>query len=143
MYFEDDYKKANKYAKQLIKEFPNNLLYVSYDIQTLLLLNKYNKAKNLIQELETHSHENNFFQVVAEIYKGIISEKKDKDFAQAEKYYSDAINRMESYGEFANSYKSIAYFGLSRIYSTKDSNRSRKYKKRALDLAVYPRINFD
>lgn len=143
LYFEKDYRKALKYAKQLGKEFPNNLLYVSYNLQTLLLLNKYNKINKSISKLENFPHENDFFKIVAKIYRGIVCEKKEKDFAQAEQYYSEALTQLEKYGDFANTYSSIAYFGLSRIYSSTDTKIARKYQKKALDLAIYPHINFN
>jgi len=143
LYFEEDYRKAYRYIKQLEKDFPNNLLYISYNVQTLLLLKKYNKVDDLITKLENNPHENDFFKTTAKLYRGIISEKKDKDFVKAEKYYIQALNQFEKYGDFANSYSSVAYFGLSRIYNTTDKKVARKYQKRALELAVYPHINFN
>lgn len=143
LYFEKDYRNALKYVKQLEKEFPNNLLYISYNLQTLLLLNKYNKANTLISKLENSPHENDFFKITAKIYRGIICEKKEKDLKKAEKLYSEALHQLEKYGAFANTYSSIAYFGLSRIYNHTDKKIARKYQKKALELAIYPHINFN
>ena len=144
LYFEKDYKQALKYVKYLDEEYPNNLLYVSYNLQTLLLLNKYNKAKKEISRLESIPHENDFFKIAAKVYYGIIYEKKDKDFIKAEKYYKEALSQLKEYGGFANSYSSFAYFGLSRIYNLKkDKKTARKYHKKAIELATYPHITFN
>jgi tetratricopeptide (TPR) repeat protein len=143
MYFEKDFKKALKYIKQLTKNYPDNLLYDSYQVQNLLLLKKYNKAKELILVLEHTNHSNDFFTTIAQIYKGIILEKKDKNLADAEIIYKKSINQLDKYGDFANQYKSYAYFGLSRIVKQSNPKQSAKYKKAALNLAVFPEINFN
>lgn len=143
LYFEKDYREAYQYIKMLEKDFPNNLLYTSYHVQILLLLKKYDKLDDLISKLENNPHENDFFKTTAKLYRGIITEKKYKDFVKAEKQYIQVINQFKKYGDFANSYSSVAYFGLSRIYNTTDKKVARKYQKRALELAVYPHINFN
>lgn len=143
LYFEKDFSKGLTYAKQLDKEYPNNPLYITYHLQSLLLMNRYKKADELICRIETLSHQNDYFKIIAGVYRGIICEKRDKNLIKAEKYYLEALLNLKKYGEFANTYSSIAYFGLSRIYQLKDKELSKKYKKAALDLAIYPHINFD
>jgi len=143
MYFEKDFKSALKYTKQLKKDYPENLLYESYEIQNLLILKKYNKAFDIIPKLEKSNHENDFFKNVGKIYQAIILEKKNKDLENAKIIYKESIAQLEKYGDFANQYKSYAYFGLSRIYSQTNPKQAAKYKKIALNLSVFPHIRFN
>ena len=142
LYFEKNYRKALKYTKQIRKESPDNLLYLSYHTLSLLLLKKYNKAKALISILEKTKHSNNYFKAIAHVFNGIIAEKKYKDYTLAKTQYSTALKKLERYENFANTYKSIAYFGLSRIY-LEDATLSNKYRKKARKLAIFSHINFD
>jgi len=143
MYFEQDYKKTLKYSRNLSKDNPNNLLYQSYYIQTLLLQKKYNKAENLIPQLTNQKHTNDFFIALSHVYLGLIAEKKEKNFREAKNHYLKSLQLLTNYGEFANTYNSIAYFGLSRIYSNSDIKKSNSYRKKANKLIIFPNINFD
>lgn len=142
MYFEQDYKMTLKYSKKLTKDNPNNLLFLSYHIQTLLLQKKYSKAKELIPQLKD-KHSTDFFIALSNLYLGIIAEKKDKNFLDAKNYYLKSLQLLSKYGNFANTYNSISYFGLSRIYSTSDIKKSNGYRKKANKLVIFPHINFD
>ena len=141
--FESNYKKSDKYTKELNSSYPNNPLYLSYRIRTLLLLKKYNKALPLIQELNTNYSSNDFFQIMVYLYQGIYEEKKNQDFGKAEKLYWKAIKSLEKYQPFADSRVSYAYFGLSRIWEKKDHDKAVTYRNKALDLSSYSHINFD
>lgn len=140
--FEGNFSKSARYTKELHKAYPNNPLYLSYRIRTLLLLHKYKKAHTLIDQLSTNSS-NEFFQVMVYIYKGIYAEKKDKNYDTAEKFYLEAISLSEKYKPFINSRISYAYFGLARIWETKNNQKSIAYRNKAEILSSYPHINFD
>jgi hypothetical protein len=140
--FEGNFSKSSRYTKELHKAYPNNPLYLSYRIRTLLLLHKYKKAHTLIDQLGTNSS-NEFFQVMVYIYKGIYAEKKDKNYDTAEKFYLEAISLSEKYKPFINSRISYAYFGLARIWETKNNQKSIAYRNQAEELSSYPHINFD
>lgn len=141
--FEENYKKSLRFTRELYQSYPNNLLYLSYRIRTLLLLEKYHKANPLIHELDQLSQEKPFFQMMVHIYKGIVAEKKHQDFKQAEKFYRKAIDLGNPYKPFANDRISYAYFGLSRIYINNDVDLSKKYREMANNLSSYSHINFD
>ena len=142
-YFEKDFRIALKNAKQLVKKSPDNLIYLSYEIQILLSLEKYNKAHELIPKLRNSFHENEFFIILADLFEAVIIEKKNKNYKKAELMYWDVIEKIDKYGQFANSYKSISYFGLSRIYTEKDKKRSMEFREMAIELTPHPHINFD
>lgn len=140
--FEGNFSKSSRYTKELHKAYPNNPLYLSYRIRTLLLLHKYKKALPLIDQLNTYSS-NEFFQVMIYIYQGIYAEKKDKNLDVAEEFYQKAIELSDRYKPFINSRISYAYYGLARIWKNKNNQKSIAFRNKAESLSSYPHINFD
>jgi tetratricopeptide (TPR) repeat protein len=141
--FEKNYEAALKNLEHLNDSFPNNLLYISYRIQTLLLTEEYDLAESYINKLEKMNTSNDFFQIVKRIYKAVILEKKNYNYTKAATEYAKAVQDLAKYGDFANAYSSFAFYGLSRIYQEIDKKKAKNYRKIADDLAVYPHINFD
>lgn len=141
--FEGNFHKSSRYTKELHKLYPNNPLFLSYRIRSLLLVKRYNKALPLIQELEREHASNNFFQVMSFIYRGIYEEKKNKNLMLAEKYYLQAIERCSPYKPFINDRISYAYYGLSRVWKKRDREKAKNYRKKADELSSYSHINFD
>jgi len=142
-YFEQNYSEALFYSNHLISDYPKNWLYRIYHIQILLMLKKYDQAEMHIQVLEQNRHSNDFYHLAARLYMGIVAEKKEKNYYKADKYYQDALSGFEKYGNFANSYRSVAYFGLSRIYQDSNKKLSKDYRKKAEHLSVFSHITFD
>ena len=141
--FEGNYKKSVKYTRELYKTYPNNPLYISYKIRTLLLLKRYLRAEQLINELAIKANSNTFFQMMINIYQGIIEEKKYKNYEKAEKLYQSAIELAKPYQPFANDRLSYAYFGLSRIYKKSNPEKSKELRNMAEDLSSYKHLTFD
>ncbi|MBU8893378.1 MAG: hypothetical protein KOO66_11400 [Bacteroidales bacterium] len=141
--FEKNYDKSLEYLEHLNKAYPKNPLYLSYRIQTLLLKQEYDLALVYISKLRELKFRNDFFPVVSDIYEAIIQEKKNKNYSKATKMYAKSVKSLEKYGSYGNSYSSVAFYGLSRIYAGKDKKKSKEYRKLANDLAIYPHINFD
>ncbi len=141
--FEENYKKASKYTKELNQLYPNNLLYLSYRIKTYLLNKKYIKAQELIVILDNSTKENGFFQIIVKIYQGIIEEKKNKNYKKAEILYNEAIKCSKEFEPFINNRISYAYFGLSRIYKQSDPKKSKELRNIAKEISSYKHITFD
>lgn len=141
--FEGDYKKSLKYTRDLYKEYPDNPLYLSYRIRTLLLLNRYNKAQDLLVILNQKSQNNDFFQMMYKIYQGIVEEKKNHKPEKAKELYLEAIELGKKYETFANDRLSYAYFGLSRVVKTENPELSKKYRSKAVGLSNYKHLTFD
>lgn len=141
--FEADYKKSNRFTRTLHHKYPDNPLYLSYRIKNLLLLERYFRAEQLIDKLEDSSFANDFFQMMAQIYRGIIQEKKHNNYPVAEQHYLEAVRLSDKYVPFANGRLSYAYFGLSRIYQRVNPEESDRYRNIAKDLSVYEHLTFD
>lgn len=144
LYFEHDYYSGINYTRELRERFPNNLHYISYHIQMLLLKGNYRKAMLEIDLMRNRANDDTYYILLAEVYSGIIQEKEFKNYKKAEKHHLRAINLSEEFGDFINTPLSYSYFSLSRIYANKElSDKAKDYRKKAKDIAPYPDINFD
>ena len=141
--FEKNYSATLKYLEHLNNSYPNNPLYISYRIQTLLITENYDLASDYNNELKKLDYTNDFFLVVSNIYEAIILEKQKHNYPKATKMYAKAVNDLQKYGDFGNQYSSFAFYGLSRIYFEKDKKKAKEYRKIANELSVYHHINFD
>jgi hypothetical protein len=88
--------------------------------------------------------DNPFLQAQVTIFKGILQEKKYRDFRQAQELYSKGIKDISVFRSFGDEYAAYGYFGLSRISKLNDNQDNEKlYRKLALKLAYFKNIDFD
>lgn len=140
-YFENDYKQASFFSKTLYLHYPANNEYRSNCIEDLLLARKYDEAEKLITSAKT---KNPYQQATLTIFKGILDEKKYHKLNEAEQEYLEGIKNIAPYGDYGTQYAAYAYFGLSRISGLNDDvHNQRIYRKKALDLTDFRKLNFD
>jgi tetratricopeptide (TPR) repeat protein len=141
--FENKYELSCNYSKTLHEIYPDNMLYLSIYIKSLLLLKQYDEAEKLIRA-SLKRIENKFFQTQLIVFQGIIQEKKYKDFNLAMQLYKSGIAKIVPFREYGDEYTAYAYFGLSRISILKsDKNSGNMYRQKALKLGDFKKINFD
>jgi hypothetical protein len=141
--YEKNFQKAFNYSKSLHDLYPSNLLYLGGFIKNLLLVKNYDEAEKLIAASEKVSN-NSYVQAQLNVFNGILKEKKYHDKKMAEYYYDKGIRALSFFGEYGDEFEAYAYFGLSRISDDYgDKHYKRTYRKLALKLSVYKRVNFD
>ncbi len=141
--FENNYEEAYISSKSLYELYPANLQYLTGYVKSLLLVKKYNEAEALIRSSKTVMG-NSYFQAQLSILNGILQEKEYHNNTEAKKLYNKGIADISGFGYYGNEFAAYAYFGLSRIFDSEGDKRNRKmYRKRALDLTDYKKINFD
>jgi hypothetical protein len=141
--FENKYELSCNYSKSLHEIYPDNMLYLSIYIKSLLLLKQYDEAEKLTTAA-LKSTENKFFQAQLIVFQGIIYEKKYHNFIRADQYYNTGISNINHFGEFGHEYMAYAYFGLSRISNIRnDKNIGNMYRQKALKYGDFKKINFD
>jgi hypothetical protein len=141
--FENNYFQANSYSGSLHEHYPENLRFLASYIKNLLLLKRYDEADKIIESPSTKKT-NAYFNAQLLIFKGILSEKKYLDNKAAEHYYNQGIREISPFGEYGNEFASYGYFGLSRISEADgEKNASQLYRKEALRLADFKKMNFD
>jgi hypothetical protein len=141
--YEKNFQKAFNYSKALHELYSSNLQYLGGFIKNLLLVKNYDEAEQLIAASEKESN-NSYFQAQTDVFKGILQEKKYHDKKMAEFYYNKGIRAISLFGEYGDEFEAYAYFGLSRISDDYgDKHYKRTYRKLALKLAVYKKVDFD
>lgn len=141
--FENKLPESLYYCRTLYFKYPGNELFrISY-IRNLLLMKNYDDAEKLIS-FRADKSGSKFFEAHLTILKGILQEKKYLDNKLAQQYYNEGINEISVYGKYGNEFAAYAYFGLSRLSGGNDQKHTRKiYRKEAMKLAEFKRINFD
>jgi hypothetical protein len=143
MSFENNYQQSLAYTRGLHELYPDNLPYLAGYIKNLLLIKKYDEAEITMASLigETGNY---YFEAQLAVFNGILEEKKYHNNIEAKRYYNKGISELSDFGYYGNDYSSIAYFGLSRISGMNNDKQNRKtFRKMALELTSYKKINFD
>ena len=141
--FENNYKQASYYSKSLHELYPSNLEYTGEYVKNLLLIKQYDEAERLIMSPVTNSG-NKYFQAQISIFNGILQEKKYHNYKLAEEEYVNGARNISLFGDYGNEFAAYAYFGLSRISDVNgDKQHKKTYRKIALKLAEYKKIDFD
>lgn len=141
--FENKYELSGNYSQKLHEIYPDNMLYLSVYVKSLLLLKRYDEAEKLIR-VSLKKTENRYFLAQQDIFQGIVQEKKYHDYKTAQQYYKAGISRITPFGGYGNEYMAYAYFGLSRIsFTNNDKITGNKYRQKAMKLGDFKKINFD
>lgn len=141
--FENDFFKSFIYSRILNDNYPENLLFKALHIRNLLLIKNYDEAE-LIIDANGETNKNDFYQGQLLVLKGILQEKKYRNYILAKQLYEEGINALTPIGSYADDYIAYAYFGLSRISERNgDKTGKRVYRKKGNDLADYKNVNFD
>lgn len=140
--FENNYPESLKYAKELFEKYPGNPVFLETVVRDQLLMKNYDEAEGLLAAAPDSV--NKFFNGEMTVLRGILQEKKYHNNKLAIQYYNKGLKDLSVYGKYGNSYTAYAYFGLSRIIDDAGDRHSRKsYRKKALKIADFKKINFD
>lgn len=141
--YENSYEEALNYSRHLIELYPANPEYLALYIQNLLLVRKYDEAESVMKSTVADTM-NSYFRAQTAVFNGILQEKKYYNYNRAETFYNTGIKEMSGFGYYGDEYAAYAYFGLSRINDVYDNKYyKKKYRRKANELAVLKKINFD
>jgi hypothetical protein len=141
--FENDYKQASYYSRSLHELYPANIQYLVIYIKNLLLVKQYDEAESLITS-SCNSTGNSYFKSQLAIFNGILQEKKYHNLILARQYYDKGVSDISLFGPLGNEFAAYAYFGLSRISEVNGDKKNKKtFRKKALELADFKKVDFD
>jgi hypothetical protein len=141
--YENNFQEALNYIKSLHDLYPANPQYLAMYIKNLLLVKQYEEAESLIRS-SGQQISNSYYQAQLDIFKGILQEKKYKDYKQALEYYNKGITGLSNYGCIGDEFAAYGYFGMSRISQFSGDQPNKKiYRKKAIDLAEFKNIDLD
>ncbi|PMD96686.1 hypothetical protein BWI97_10970 [Siphonobacter sp. BAB-5405] len=127
--------KALTYSTPLLKEYPNNPVYLTRHTEALTLAGRYADAEPLAQQLAQKKQV--VFKSSGEVFLGLILEKGKKNDAAAASYYHKALQNKIS-EQYTQDYHAMAYCGLARIADRSGKqDQAREYYRKAQKLAEY------
>jgi len=127
---------ALPYTQILIDRFPGNYKFKCLYIESMIYNNNNDSiSKDMIDSLI--NHHNIYYQMLGNMFSGIISEQLDK--IEAARYYLRiALEKYEEMGRDDGHYLSLIYTGMARIaLDQEDDKNARKYYKLALKSDPY------
>ncbi len=129
------YEKANQYLTSLTYKYPKNPIFLMKQIESLLLLGKYEQAEDLLGRFKKYN--THFFPIAWHTFEGLLQEKHLKNDAEATKAYMVAL-RQPFDNEYTKEYHAFSYLGLGRIATRAgDRRKAIAYYKKAEELAEY------
>lgn len=141
--YENNYLKASEYSRTLSDMYPENLYFRGLHIKNLLLLNEYDQAEILLKSHPDDSIKT-YFDGQSLVFRGIVQEKKYKNYSLAKQFYEEGIDILSLYGDHGDEFCGYAYFGLSRICEHNGDKPGKKsYRRKGSDLVSFKKINFD
>ncbi len=140
LFYEDRPEKAYSYARQLVSDYPDNLYFNVNYAHAALESGKFNDIDSYVQKL--NDSDQRYFQVVGQLFQGMLSEKRDRQWDRAEAAYLQSLKQnIGIKGEEADNYRSYAYAGLARIADQeKKYAQAQSLYEKALDAAQYPPV---
>lgn len=142
--FEQNEASSLKFAEMLHKLFPNNAFYTGNYIKLLLLNKDYATTKKMMAVLKDQINGQKFYAMQYVIYNGLLYEKVYNQPTKALDMYNKAIIVADAIGEYANQYKSYAYFSKARIQKQEGKTKEAEDNlKKAKDHSSYDHVTFD
>lgn len=140
LFYEDRPSKAYSYAQRLVSDYPDNLYFNVNYVHAALGAEKFSGIDTYIKKLL--NSDKRYFQVVGHLFQGMLLEKRDRQWDQAEAAYLQSLKQnIGIKGEEAKNYRSYAYAGLARIADQeKKYTQAKSLYEKALDAAQYPPI---
>lgn len=127
--------KALNILNNLVEKYPNNLLFKAKQAECMIAIARVEPAKVIINELLATS--GRIYPVMAQILKGIIEEKFNKNDKEATISYKKGLKTPADV-RYTQDYHAMAYLGLGRI-SLREGNKTlaKAYLKKAIELSEY------
>ncbi len=135
--FENNFSEALKFNEILHARYPSNEQYTGDLIKSLLLEKRYNEAEKLISEQSSETT-GQYLGIQIIILRGVLQEKKYKNYQMASQYYNSGLESIGQYGDFADDVASVAYLGLSRIAEINGDTREMiNLRKKGMNLTTF------
>ena len=135
--FKNSFQDALISIETLQHRYPSNEQYQADLIKCSLFANNYNSAEKLLSE-DPENTRGDYLSIQSKIFKGVIQEKKYKNYQLAQKYYNEGLLKVESYGPYADEISAIAYLGLSRIEGINGNKKEmNNLRKKGMSLTLF------
>jgi hypothetical protein len=133
--YETNFKKALTYSTILHNKYPNNFIFTTKHIETLLLNNEFAEASRLNENLKTRK--DRVSQISSFVFDGYRAEHHENNPTTAMANYAKAL-KMPLDDRYTKEYHGMAYLGMARIFAKqKDISKAKTFYKECLKIAEY------
>jgi len=122
--YENDINSAAIYAERLVRDYPGNIFYQGHLITILLHQHRYKNARSLIQAMAKQN--DRYTEMIRSFSSAYMAEKETGEESRAREAYLETIELAESFGPYADTYRAMAYMGLSRLYEKQGLHQDSK-----------------
>lgn len=113
--YEEKPELSQQYITELYSQFPTNPYVQAKYLESFHSSKKYDQLKpQIISALK--ANETAYYEMVGNLYGGIVSEIRNKDISGALQEYKVALGLSEQLPGYADYYKSLLHLGLGRVY---------------------------
>ena len=140
LFYEDRPDQALTYVRRLVNDYPDNLYFAVNYAHAALGAKQFAGIDTYVEKLI--SSDKRYFQVTGHLFKGMLLEKRDQKWDEAEAAYLQSLQgNIGIAGEEAKNYRSYAYAGLARIADhEKKISQAKNLYEQALNAAQYPPV---
>ncbi len=114
--YENDPETALRYLRKLQRDYPKNSFFQTKLAEALVMNEKYKDAMPLALELSESPDP--YYRMSANLFFGMIKEKRDKNLPEAADYYRKGLQEATNFEHKGQYYKSLMHLGLGRIHAT-------------------------
>ncbi len=126
---------ADNYTLKLVSWFPSNVVFRMLHIEASILSGRFAEAEKELPELK--KRKDGFYPISWHVFEGLLSEKKDKNDAMAQREYLAAL-QIPHDAQYTREYHAMAYAGLARIqHRAGNKVKAKEYYKKCLEKAEY------
>jgi hypothetical protein len=136
--YENNPAMAAERMRRLHKRYPDNTYFLCRYGETLLINKQFDKAKLLLSEITKAGRKDDYVKMKGLILSGFFNEKTRRNFFIARHNYLAGLKLSKDFGEIAENFQAIAYWGLYRIYKQQNQEaKASHYKDLAREHSSY------
>ncbi|MDX2191487.1 MAG: hypothetical protein SFY32_16660 [Bacteroidota bacterium] len=125
--------------KALTEKYPNNLWYLCRYVETLILLHRFEEAKNYLAVLDESNLD--YYKFSAHVFHGMIEQLQNNNIVHARTHFLKAIKISDESKKNVSDYKAFVYCYLGLGYEKEKNIKMAKYYiDKAEDDAEYEMI---
>ena len=136
--YENNPKMSVEHMRRLHAWYPDNTYFLCRYAETLLINKQFDKAKPLLSQIAKAGRKDDYVKMKGLILSGFYNENTRHNLLIARHNYLNGLKLSNKFGEIAENFQAIAYWGLSRIYKQQhQEEKASHYKDLAREHSSY------
>ena len=136
--YENNPEMAVEHMRRLHAWYPDNTYFLCRYAETLIINKQFDKAKPLLSQITKAGRKDDYVKMKGLILSGFYNEKTRHNLFIARHNYLNGLKLSKKFGEIAENFQAIAYWGLYRIYKQQhQEKKARQYEDLAREHSSY------